>query len=221
MSRWRWFRSGWDTAISLPLRIFIRIWTTLPRFLRQKRCWTGLEWVQIREMTLKKVWFLSKTGRFLSCYEIVKLKNSVFCIKKRYKVLKKARCTVDWRSIRDLNSGGATNALSHFECDPFDLLGNAPYSNPPKSSPEKGEKSRREQQIFNCRKQWIFNDGSLENQWQLPKCLLDFESSTSRYSSYISLFRFALERLFSALTLVFDILTYFVLYVACGCLGNI
>ena len=74
-----------------------------------------------------------------------------------------------------MNSGGATNALSHFECDPFDLLGNAPYSNPPKSSPEKGEKSRREQQIFNCRKQWIFYDGSLENQWQLPKCLLDFE----------------------------------------------
>ena len=161
MSRWRWFRSGWDTAISLPPRIFIRIWTTLPRFLRQKRCWTGLEWVQIRKMTLKKVWFLSKTGRFLSCYEIVKLKNSVFCIKKRYKALKKARCTVDWRSIRDLNSGGATNALSHFE------------------------------------------------------------SSTSRYSSYISLFRFALKRLFSVLTLVFDILTYFVLYVACGCLGNI
>ena len=30
-------------------------------------------------------------------------------------MLKKARCTVDWRSIRDLNSGGATNALSHFE----------------------------------------------------------------------------------------------------------
>ena len=74
-----------------------------------------------------------------------------------------------------MNSGGATNALSHFECDPFDLLGNAPYSNPPKSSPEKGEKSRREQQIFNCRKQWIFDDGSLENQRQLPKCLLDFE----------------------------------------------
>ena len=74
-----------------------------------------------------------------------------------------------------MNSGGATNALSHFECDPFDLLGNAPYSNLPKSSPEKGEKSRREQQIFNCRKQWIFDDGSLENQWQLPKCLLDFE----------------------------------------------
>ena len=74
-----------------------------------------------------------------------------------------------------MNSGGATNALSHFECDPFDLLGNAPYSNPPKSSPEKGEKSRREQQIFNCRKQRVFDDGSLENQEKLPKCLLDFE----------------------------------------------
>ena len=48
-----------------------------------------------------------------------------------------------------------------------------------------------------------------------------FESSTSRYSSYISLFRFALKRLLSVLTLVFDILTYFVLYVARGCLGNI
>ena len=32
-----------------------------------------------------------------------------------------------WRSIRDLNSGGAVNALSHFECDLFDLLSNAPY----------------------------------------------------------------------------------------------
>ena len=51
--------------------------------------------------------------------------------------------------------------------------------------------------------------------------LKHFESSTSRYSSYISLFRFALKRLFSVLTLVFDILTYFVLYVARGCLGNI
>ena len=37
----------------------------------------------------KKVWFLSRTGRFLSCYEIVKLKNSAFCIKKRYRALKK------------------------------------------------------------------------------------------------------------------------------------
>ena len=53
--------------------------------------------------------------------------------------------------------------MQTFECDPFDLLGNAPYSNPPKSSPEKGEKSRREQQILNCRKQWISDDGSLEN----------------------------------------------------------
>ena len=41
------------------------------------------------ENDTKKVWFLSKTGRFLSCYEIVKLKNSAFCIKKRYRVLKK------------------------------------------------------------------------------------------------------------------------------------
>ena len=165
-------------------------------------------------------------------------------------MLKIARCTVDWRSIRDLNSGGATNALSHFECDPFDLLGNAPYvnlqksfpekgeksrreqqilscrkcadfndntmenqeefpkcrldfecdpfdllgnapySNPPKSSPEKGEKSRREQQIFNCRKWRIFDDGSLENQWQLPKCLLDFESISLRPLRYVCLFSF-------------------------------
>ncbi len=149
-----------------------------------------MEWVQIREMTLKKVCFLSKTGRFFSCYEIVKLKNSVFCIKKRHKALKKARCTVDWRSIRDLNSGGATNALSHFECDPFDLLGNAPYSNPPKSSPEKGEKSRREQQIFNCRKWRVFDDRSLENQGQLPKCLLDFESISLRPLRYVCLFSF-------------------------------
>lgn len=52
-------------------------------------------------------------------------------------------------------------------------------------------------------------------------CQIDFELSTSRYSSYISLFLFALKRLFSVLTLVFDILTYFVLYVARGCLGNI
>ena len=54
-----------------------------------------------------------------------------------------------------------TCRMQTFECDPFDLLGNAPYSNPPKSSPEKGEKSRREQQIFNCRKQWVFDDESL------------------------------------------------------------
>jgi hypothetical protein len=73
-----------------------------------------------------------------------------------------------------------TCRMQTFECDPFDLLGNAPYSNPPKSSPEKGEKSRREQQIFNCRKQWVFDDESFENQRQLPKCLLDFECSLLR-----------------------------------------
>ena len=58
----------------------------------------------------------------------------------------------------------SASGLQTFECDPFDLLGNAPYSNPPKSSPEKGEKSRREQQIFNCRKWCVFDDESLENQ---------------------------------------------------------
>ena len=141
-------------------------------------------------MTLKKVRFLSKTGRFLSCYEIVKLKNSVFCIKKRYKVLKKARCTVDWRSIRDLNSGGATNALSHFECDLFDLLSNAPYVNLQKSFPEKGEKSRREQQILSCRKRVDFDDDSQRNQTQLPKCRLDFESISLRPLRYVCLFSF-------------------------------
>ena len=141
-------------------------------------------------MTLKKVCFLSKTGRFFSCYEIVKLKNSVFCIKKRHKALKKARCTVDWRSIRDLNSGGATNALSHFECDPFDLLGNAPYVNLQKSFPEKGEKSRREQQILSCRKCADFNDNTMENQEEFPKCRLDFESISLRPLRYVCLFSF-------------------------------
>ena len=99
-------------------------------------------------------------------------------------MLKIARCTVDWRSIRDLNSGGATNALSHFECDLFDLLSNAPYSNPPKSSPEKGEKSTRDQQIYTLRKHWIFAVGSLESQEKLPKCLLDFECSLLRPLEY-------------------------------------
>ena len=83
-----------------------------------------------------------------------------------------------------------TCRMQTFECDPFDLLGNAPYSNPPKSSPEKGEKSRREKQIFNCRKQWIFDDGPLENQWQLPKCLLDFECSLLRPLEYICILNF-------------------------------
>ena len=136
-------------------------------------------------------------------------------------MLKIARCTVNWRSIRDLNSGDVISVLSHFECDLFDLLSNAPYVNLQKSFPEKGEKSRREQQILSCRKRVDFDDDSQRNQTQLPKCRLDFESSTSRYSSYISLFCFALNRLFSVLTLVFDILTYFVLYVARGRLGNI
>lgn len=81
-----------------------------------------------------------------------------------------------------------TSRMQTFECDPFDLLGNAPYSNPPKSSPEKGEKSRREQQIFNCRKQWIFDDEPLKNQWQLSKCLLDFECSLLRPLGECSMF---------------------------------
>ena len=123
----------------------------------------------------------------------MKLSNSkipFFAYKKRYKVLKKARCTVDWRSIRDLNSGGATNALSHFECDPFDLLGNAPYVNLQKSFPEKGEKSRREQQILSCRKCADFNDNTMENQEEFPKCRLDFESISLRPLRYVCLFSF-------------------------------
>ena len=105
-------------------------------------------------------------------------------------MLKIARCTVDWRSIRDLNSGGATNALSHFECDPFDLLGNAPYVNLQKSFPEKGEKSRREQQILSCRKCADFNDNTMENQEEFPKCRLDFESISLRPLRYVCLFGF-------------------------------
>ena len=105
-------------------------------------------------------------------------------------MLKIARCTVDWRSIRDLNSGGATNALSHFECDPFDLLGNAPYVNLQKSFPEKGEKSRREQQILSCRKCADFNDNTMENQEEFPKCRLDFECSLLRPLEYICILNF-------------------------------
>ena len=110
-------------------------------------------------------------------------------------MLKIARCTVDWRSIRDLNSGGATNALSHFECDPFDLLGNAPYVNLQKSFPEKGEKSRREQQILSCRKCADFNDNTMENQEEFPKCRLDFESISLRPLRYVCLFSFLSHRL--------------------------
>ena len=75
-------------------------------------------------------------------------------------MLKIARCTVNWRSIRDLNSGDVISVLSHFECDLFDLLSNAPYVNLQKSFPEKGEKSRREQQILSCRKRVNFDDDS-------------------------------------------------------------
>ena len=76
-------------------------------------------------------------------------------------MLKIARCTVDWRSIRDLNSGGATNALSHFE------------------------------------------------------------SGITWICPYFALFCFALHRLFSSFTLVFDTSNYIVLNVVRGCLGNI
>ena len=221
MSRWRWFRSGWDTAISLPPRIFIRIWTTLPRFLRQKRCWTGLEWVQIREMTLKKVWFLSKTGRFLSCYEIVKLKNTVLCIKKRYKVLKK--------HVVPLIGGTSEIWTLAALQTPYRISSATPSTSwvmlliviPQNLLRKKGRKVGENSKYLIVENRGFLTRGSLENQWQLPKCLLDFESSTSRYSSYISLFCFALNRLFSILTLVFDIWTYFVLYAARGCLGNI
>ena len=77
----------------------------------------------------------------------------------QYEIVKSepTQSPVRWTFSADETAGASKN----FECDPFDLLGNAPYSNPPKSSPEKGEKSRREQQIFNCRKQWIFDDESL------------------------------------------------------------
>ena len=103
-------------------------------------------------------------------------------------MLKIARCTVNWRSIRDLNSGDVISVLSHFECDLFDLLSNAPYVNLQKSFPEKGEKSRREQQILSCRKRVDFDDDSQRNQTQLPKCRLDFECSLLRLLAYICLF---------------------------------
>ena len=77
-----------------------------------------------------------------------------------------------------MNSGDVISVLSHFECDLFDLLSNAPYVNLQKSFPEKGEKSRREQQILSCRKRVDFDDDSQRNQTQLPKCRLDFECRT-------------------------------------------
>ena len=77
-----------------------------------------------------------------------------------------------------------------FECDLFDLLSNAPYVNLQKSFPEKGEKSRREQQILSCRKRVDFDDDSQRNQTQLPKCRLDFESISLRPLRYVCLFSF-------------------------------
>lgn len=49
----------------------------------------------------------------------------------------------------------------------------------------------------------------------------DFESGITWICSYFSLFFFALHRLFSSFTLVFDTSDYIVLNVARGCLGNI
>lgn len=128
--------------------------------------------------------------RFSLLFSRCQISRFRFLHKKRHKTLKIARCTVNWRSIRDLNSGGATNALSHFECDPFDLLGNAPYVNLQKSFPEKGEKSRREQQILSCRKCADFDDNTMKNQEELPKCRLDFESISLRPLRYVCLFSF-------------------------------
>ena len=107
-------------------------------------------------------------------------------------MLKIARCTVNWRSIRDLNSGDVISVLSHFECDLFDLLSNAPYVNLQKSFPEKGEKSRREQQILSCRKRVDFDDDSQRNQTQLPKCRLDFECSSLQPLRYASVYKYSL-----------------------------
>lgn len=49
----------------------------------------------------------------------------------------------------------------------------------------------------------------------------DFESGITWICPYFSLFCFALHRLFSSFTLVFDTSNYIVLNVARGCLGNI
>ena len=52
-------------------------------------------------------------------------------------------------------------------------------------------------------------------------CQIDFESGITWICPYFSLFCFALHRLFSSFTLVFDTSDYIVLNVARGCLGNI
>lgn len=58
-------------------------------------------------------------------------------------------------------------------------------------------------------------------QFGLPKWKHDFESGITWICPYFSLFCFALHRLFSSFTLVFDTSNYIVLNVARGCLGNI
>mgnify|MGYP003212847391 CR=1 FL=1 len=93
-----------------------------------------------------------------------------------------------------MNSGDVISVLSHFECDLFDLLSNAPYVNLQKSFPEKGEKSRREQQILSCRKRVDFDDDSQRNQTQLPKCRLDFECSLLRPLEYICILNFVARK---------------------------
>ena len=188
MSRWRWFRSGWDTAISLPPRIFIRIWTTLPRFLQQKQCWTGLEWVQIRKKTLKKVWFLSRTGRFLSCYEIVKLKNSAFCIKKRYRALKK-------RAVPLIGGASEIWTLAALQT-PYRISSATPSTSwvmlliviPQNLLRKKERKVGENSKYLIVENSGFFYDESLENQWQFPKCLLDFECSLLRPLGECSMF---------------------------------
>ena len=52
-------------------------------------------------------------------------------------------------------------------------------------------------------------------------CQIDFESGITWICPDFSLFCFALHRLFSSFTLVFDTSNYIVLNVARGCLGNI
>ena len=100
------------------------------------------------------------------------------------------RKRVDFDDDSQRNQTQLPKCRLDFECDPFDLLGNAPYVNLQKSFPEKGEKSRREQQILSCRKRVDFDDDSQRNQTQLPKCRLDFESISLRPLRYVCLFSF-------------------------------
>lgn len=76
-----------------------------------ERAWNGFK---SGKRHLKKCDFSPEQGVFSP---VMKLSNSKILLlhKKAVQSAQKARCTVDWRSIRDLNSGGATNALSHFE----------------------------------------------------------------------------------------------------------